>query len=221
MLTWRKSSYCPAANTSLCASLFFVCACAAPAPEGVERGRELFATCVPCHGDEGDGNEEYGAPAIAGLEYEYVETQLTRFREGSRGAHPDDAAGLRMRPMVQTLRSDSDLRSVAAYVATLPPVSPARSLEGGDADRGRALYATCAECHGDDGRGSRERGAPDLTHASDWYLHRQLENFRAGIRGADPRDANGATMRPMAMALADDAALRDVIAYIETLRDAP
>jgi hypothetical protein len=45
----------------------------------------------------------------------------------------------------------------------------------------------------------------------------QLSNFKAGIRGAVPEDASGATMRPMAMTLADEQAMKDVIAYILTL----
>lgn len=188
-------------------------------PPGPERGRVLFETCAPCHGESGEGNQEYGAPAIAGLDDWYLQTQLEHFRSGVRGAHPEDTAGLRMRPMVQTLREDADLESVVAYVAAMPGADPAPALSGGSAERGRAVYATCAECHGANGRGDRARGAPDLTGASDWYLLTQLSNFKAGIRGADPRDTNGATMRPMAMALADEQAMRDVIAYIATLSE--
>lgn len=191
--------------------------CAEPAPPGVERGGDLFATCVPCHGEQGEGNREFGAPAIAGLDEWYVQTQLERFRSGARGSHPDDVEGLRMRPMVQTLRSDDDLRSVAEYVASLPPSSPAPELEGGSAERGREVYATCAECHGASGAGDRERGAPPIAGASDWYLFAQLGKFREGIRGVDPRDTTGATMRPMAMAIANEQAMRDVVAYIATL----
>lgn len=203
----------------MCLCVLALAGCAGGASEeGVERGRVLYATCVPCHGETGEGRREYGAPAIAGLAPWYVETQLDHFATGIRGAHPDDEAGLRMRPMARTLRSASDVRSVAAYVATLPAADPAPTLSGGDPGRGRALYTTCAECHGEDGAGDRERNAPNLTRAPDWYLHRQLENFRAGVRGVDPRDATGATMRPMAMALAGDQAVRDVVAYITTLR---
>lgn len=208
----------PVLRISILSSLALALSSCAEVPEeGVERGRVLFATCTPCHGDDGEGNQDYGAPAIAGLPDWYLETQLEHFRDGIRGAHPDDAAGLRMRPMVQTLRRDSDLRSVVAYVASLPAPAPPPSLSGGSAERGRAIYGTCAECHGADGRGDRERGAPDLTGASDWYLLTQLSNFKAGVRGADPRDTTGATMRPMAMALADEQAMRDVVAYIATL----
>lgn len=192
-------------------------ACAEQAPVGVERGEALFESCTACHGDQGQGNQEYGAPAIAGLDAQYVETQLEHFRAGARGAHPDDREGMRMRPMVQTLRHDGDLESVAAYVASLPAPRPDATLSGGDASRGQAIFATCAECHGADGAGNPERSAPRLAGSSDWYLLTQLTKFRAGIRGADPRDATGATMRPMAMSLADEQAMRDVVAYIATL----
>lgn len=192
------------------------------AGDGEERGRVLYTTCAPCHGDDGEGNREYGAPAIAGLDVWYLETQLEHFSEGIRGAHPDDEAGLRMRPMAQTLRRPSDRQSVAAYVSTLQPADPSPTLSGGDAARGRVLYEACSECHGEDATGDRARGAPNLTAANDWYLRRQIDNFRRGIRGADPRDSTGATMRPMAMALPDDEAARDVVAYIATLdRGAP
>ncbi len=200
-------------------SLSLASACAESPSRGVERGRVLYATCAPCHGESGDGREQYGAPAIAGLDAWYVETQLTHFRAGIRGAHPDDDAGLRMRPMALTLRSDSDVRSVAEYVASMPPTDPEPQLAGGNAARGRELFTTCAECHGAAGTGDREQGAPDLTRASDWYLHRQLESFRAGVRGADPRDESGGRMRPMAMALPDEQAVRDVVAYIASLEE--
>lgn len=184
---------------------------------GPARGRVLFAACTPCHGDDGEGNRQYGAPAIAGLDAWYLQTQLEHFRTGSRGAHPDDAAGLRMRPMVQTLRSDEDLRSVAEYVASLEHAPSPAVLTGGDAARGVEIYATCATCHGPEGAGNEALGAPRLAGANDWYLMTQLTNFRAGIRGADPRDTTGATMRPMAITLADDQAMRDVVAHIATL----
>jgi cytochrome c oxidase subunit 2 len=45
-----------------------------------------------------------------------------------------------------------------------------------------------------------------------------LHNYRAGLRGADPADTDGQQMRIMAATLADDAAVNDVVAYINTLR---
>ncbi len=196
----------------LCATL----GCAPNAPQGKERAAALFATCASCHGQAGEGREEYGAPAIAALEAWYVQAQLEKFQTGVRGAHPDDVAGLRMRPMSRTLRSPEDVALVAAYVAQLAPPSHARTSSG-DASRGKPLYATCAACHGPLARGSRDQHAPPLHHASPWYLVRQLENFKAGIRGTHPADVTGAQMRPMALGLADEQAMRDVVAYIGTL----
>jgi cytochrome c553 len=195
-----------------------VAGCAPAAPEGPERAAALFATCASCHGQDGAGRKEYGAPAIAGLDAWYVRAQLEKFQNGARGAHPDDAAGLRMRPMSRTLRSAQDVAAVAEYVAALPEVAPAASVRG-DASRGKSLYATCTACHGADARGSHDKHAPPLHRASDWYLVTQLGNFKAGIRGTHPADLTGAQMRPMALGLADEQAMRDVITYIGTLPD--
>jgi cytochrome c oxidase subunit 2 len=58
---------------------------------------------------------------------------------------------------------------------------------------------------------------PRLAGQDDWYLVSSLQAFRSGIRGADPKDTLGAQMRPMAMTLANDKAVNDVVAYINTL----
>jgi cytochrome c oxidase subunit 2 len=51
---------------------------------------------------------------------------------------------------------------------------------------------------------------------SDWYLATQLKNFRDGTRGSHPQDIYGAQMGLIAGMLIDDAAIGDVIAYINT-----
>ena len=52
---------------------------------------------------------------------------------------------------------------------------------------------------------------------SDWYLVIQLEKFRTGLRGRHPDDIYGAQMVPFSMTLPDEEAMRDVVAYINTL----
>lgn len=193
-------------------------ACAPRQPSGEARAEALYATCASCHGARGEGRPEYEAPAIAGLDEWYVRAQLEKFRSGARGAHADDVQGLRMRPMARQLDGHEDVEILAAYVASLPPANPPSTL-GGNAEAGRAAYATCAECHGEDARGNAERGAPPLHRASDWYLLAQLKKFKDGVRGTNPADETGAQMRPMALGLADEQAMRDVIAYIATLPD--
>jgi cytochrome c553 len=204
---------------------------AAPQSGDVERGEVLFGLCAQCHGPDGGGIQKFGAPSIAGLSQWYLETQLRKFKSGIRGRHPDDYAGMRMRPMALTLaspdeknrftpREHDDVVDVAAYVAGLKPVKPAPTIQGGDAGRGAGFYAVCVACHGPDGSGNQALGAPPINHQSDWYLSDQLRKFRTGIRGADPRDQQGVLMRPMAMQLPSDQAIADVIAHIGTLAPA-
>jgi len=88
----------------------------------------------------------------------------------------------------------------------------------GDVAHGQALYTACGACHGAAGQGNQSLHAPALSGSTDWYLVTQLHNYRAGLRGADPADTNGQQMRIMAATLADDAAVNDVVAYINTLR---
>jgi cytochrome c oxidase subunit 2 len=187
------------------------------AADDLERGRQVFALCAQCHGEAGAGNQLFLAPSIAGLNQWYVEAQLGHFRSGARGLHPDDIAGMRMAPMSRTLRSDEDLRAVAAYVASLPVTRPEPTLTGGNPDNGKNHFALCATCHGADGAGNQQMFAPPLRNSSDWYLLTQIEKFRSGVRGSNPGNPNGAVMWGMAMTLPDDQAIKDVIAYITTL----
>ncbi len=187
------------------------------AADQLEDGRKIFALCAQCHGDDAGGNSLFLAPAIAGLKLWYIEAQLKLFRSGVRGLHPEDVAGMRMAPMARTLRKDDDLAAVAAYVASLPPTRPEPEIHGGDPDRGKTHYALCGTCHAVDGAGNQLMSSPGLRYASDWYLLSQLEKYRAGVRGANPGNPNAALMRPMAMTLPDDQALKDVVAHIMTL----
>jgi len=90
-------------------------------------------------------------------------------------------------------------------------------MTGGDVASGQAKYAVCLACHGPDGRGNEALHAPPLADRADWYMLAQLRKFKSGMRGAHPQDTYGAQMRAMAMTLADEQAMHDVVAYIKTL----
>jgi cytochrome c553 len=190
---------------------------AASAEGDGDMGSQLYQLCAQCHGPEGAGDAIALAPAIAGMPEWYVKAQLVKFHSGARGTHPDDVAGMRMRPMSLSLRDETQIADVAAYVAGLPPVPPEPTLVGGDAVRGKTLYAPCTACHGPDGTGIEQLNGAPLRGVNDWYLLRQMHNFRTGIRGTNPKDTSGALMRPMSMTLPDEQAILDVIAYITTL----
>ena len=193
--------------------------CGGRARAGIARGRELYDTCEPCHGAAGAGNQALGAPSIAGLPLWYLETQLANFRTGVRGAHPSDIEGHRMRPMARSLNLEGDVSSVAQYVASLPGRPAPQTLAGGDPTAGATAYTTvCVVCHGPDAMGLETMRAPTLVNQADWYMVRQLDKFKSGMRGADPRDVQGQQMAAMSATLGDRQAMLDVIAYIRTLR---
>ena len=201
--------------------LFLGCSvsgCSLGSTSAASRGRELFQNCAPCHQLDGSGNSEIGAPNIAGMKAWYVEGELTKFRAGVRGMHFNDVEGMRMRPIALSLVSEDDVKLVAAYVETMPQVRHPQLLPG-NAQAGAALFAaTCAACHGDNGAGSKTLKAPQIAGVDDWYLATELRKFRSGVRGANPLDREGRLMRPMAQTLADEDAIRNVIAYIDTLK---
>ncbi len=182
------------------------------------RGRALFDLCAQCHGSAAQGTELFLAPAIAGLDDWYVVSQLNVFRSGARGMNWQDVGGMRMHPMSLWLRDDGDLNAVAGYVASMEKVVPPVVVEGGDVAQGKALYATCAACHGKAGEGNKSMNSPPLSHMSDWYLVSTLEKFKAGIRGANPKNPNAVMMRGMSNMLTDDQAIKDVVSYISTFR---
>lgn len=183
--------------------------------QDVAAGRALYATCAACHGAAGEGNKALNAPALAGQETWYVTRQLQNFKSGARGGG-SDAYGAQMAPMAMMLADDAAIANVAAFLASLTPGEITHDGVG-DAAAGRGLYAPCAACHGPNGQGLQAMNAPNLTLQQDWYLVRQLQNFKSGARGGGS-DAFGAQMAPMAMTLPNDAAIQNVVAYIASLR---
>ncbi len=186
------------------------------AQETAARGREVYQQCSACHGATATGDQALGAPSLAGLDAWYVAGQLRKFKAGIRGAHPRDVEGARMLPFAKALR-DADIIAVATAVSQMPPDLEPSRVEG-DAERGRHTWATCTSCHGPDGAGSPRVGAAPLNLGSGWYQVRQLEKFKAGIRGVHPDDTGGLSMRSVARTLPDEQAMRDVVAFVGTLR---
>ena len=205
-----------------CSPLLLICVlnfsgCRMGNVSAATRGKELFENCASCHGTDGSGNRAIGAPNIAGMNDWYVERQLENFRNGARGSHFSDVEGLRMGPMVLTLATDQDVKDVAHHVGGMLLIRRPASVPG-DPKAGATSYASCAGCHGVQGEGNPALKAPRLAGTDDWYLATQLRKFRSGVRGTNPKDVGGRMMRPMALTLPDEDAIRNVVAYINTLK---
>jgi len=182
------------------------------------KGKAAYAVCAACHGANGMGNKALNAPRIAGQEPWYLERQLKNYKGGIRGADPKDTYGMQMRPMALTLANDQAVSDMAAFLSSMPVSISSESTVKGDATAGKASYMICQTCHGPKGGGNKALNSPRLTGLQDWYIVRQLKNFKAGIRGTKSGDLFGMQMRPMAMTLANDEAINNVAAYIATFK---
>ncbi len=179
-------------------------------------GQALYTVCAACHGARGEGNPALNAPKLSGQAGWYLASQLGDFKRGVRGTADADVYAKQMIPFANTLVDDTAISNVVAYITSLEEERPPATIAG-DAARGRALFTTCSGCHGTAGQGIWATKAPRLAQMSDWYLARQLQNFRTGVRGTHPQDFNGAQMASMAQVLADDQAINDLLVYVRSL----
>ena len=115
-----------------------------------------------------------------------------------------------------TLADDQEITDVSAYVASLSPTAALDTVSG-DVAQGKAAYAICVTCHGANGEGNQALNSPKLAGQHDWYTVRQLQNYKSGVRGGDPKNVFDTQMRPMAMVLTTDAAIDNIAAYINSL----
>lgn len=188
---------------------------ARPMPD-LGAGQASYAVCSACHGADGEGNQVLNAPKLAGLQSWYLERQILNFKHGLRGASPDDSFGAQMAPMAAMLTDDTTIDNVVAYIASMPDTGSTPTISG-DISRGEKIFTTCASCHGPGGQGIWSQNAPRLEGGDDWYLARQLENYKQGIRGSHPQDLYGKQMMLITIMLRDDQAISDLVAYINTL----
>ena len=177
-----------------------------------ERGSTLTATCVACHGN--DGNSLAGSfPNIAGQNEKYILKQLRDMKSGARAQNL-------MVGIVDTL-SDQDMQDLAAFyageMAAESAADPELALQGEHIYRSgiaRKGVAACSACHSPTGQGNDLASFPKL--AGQWaeYTEAQLKAFRVGERH---NDGESKMMRLSAMDLSD-AEIAAVASYIAGLR---
>ena len=182
----------------------------------VEIGKSLFSNCIACHGQKAEGNKKLNSPALANLEDWYLYRQLLNFKNGSRGDASKDTLGFQMSKFAILLKDTTEVADVVAYIKTLPEVTLTPLIEG-DIQKGLHYYETiCGSCHGTAGKGNVKMNAPSIKGVDDWYVKRQIYNFKDSIRGNHPQDKFGAQMVAMMKLLPNNQAINDVIAYINS-----
>jgi cytochrome c553 len=133
-----------------------------------------LAPCLACHGINGQSTTP-DVPSLGGQPAFFLTIQLFMFREKLRVVEP-------MNQMLQGLQDD-ELRSMAAYLAKLPPPGPAS--DGPDpvrTERARALVEQhrCNFCHNQDYSG--EQNAPRLASQREDYLVKAMREYKDNTR---------------------------------------
>lgn len=133
-------------------------------------GERLFLTyCAQCHGSDARGGK--GFPNLTDADWLHggePDTIKATIMQGRTGMMP---------PMGAALGSDRDIEGVAHYV---------RSLSGLSADPlkvafGAPKFASCAACHGAEGKGNALLGAPNLADRT-WLYGGSAEAIMETIR---------------------------------------
>lgn len=181
------------------------------------KGKELFTTCIACHGDNAQGIKKMNAPNLTSQDVWYLVRQLSNFKAGIRGTDATDTFGLQMATISKTLADEQSIYDVIAYIKTLPHAQNEQTISG-DIIKGRDYYnMACSSCHGSEAAGNEMLNSPKLSGETDWYLERQVMHFKKGIRGSHPDDKFGAQMKQIAGIVQDDQMLKDIIAYINSV----
>lgn len=128
-------------------------------PGAREIGQRLFLNyCGQCHGSDAGGSR--GFPSLRDSDWLWGGEP-----EAIRASIVNGRAGI-MPPMAAAVGNDQDVRDVAQYVLSIA----GRTHDDLRAQRGRSKFAAvCAACHGADGKGNHQLGAPNLT--DDVWLH--------------------------------------------------
>ena len=133
----------------------------------VAEAKPLFArNCASCHGADMKGNKAIGAPDLTDNVWIYGDDtpyQIERtILYGIRSGHPKGHDITEMPAYGQRGQlSDTDINNVIQYLMQLN----GRPFDSQAAGLGHATWdkAVCYDCHGSDGKGNLDYGAPDLT----------------------------------------------------------
>ena len=142
-------------------------------------GRVAFAdNCAPCHGAGGGGAKGY--PNLNDDDWLWggkLADINDTIRHGARAGDDKGHQG-NMPPFAGALKPN-EISAVADFVRSLSGLS---TEQGSDLALGRKVYAdNCAVCHGAEGKGNRELGAPNLTDKI-WLYGPDKETIVQGIK---------------------------------------
>ncbi len=158
--------------------------------------------CVQCHGSGAQGAPGY--PNLNDDDWLWggsIDDILKTVRHGVRFKDDDDTRSSEM-PAFAEILDPQQIRDVASYVVSLTgtPHDPSRVAEG------KKVFAqNCVACHGEDAKGNREMGAPNLTDAIWLYgsgedaIIRQVSHPKHGVMPAWEARLGDTTVKQLAI----------------------
>ena len=154
------------------------------------QGRVAFGdNCAPCHGAGGGGAKGYpnlnDDDWLWGGKLAAIEQTI---RHGARSGDPKDHEGNMPAFGRDGILKPDQISAVASYVRSLSGLPTEKGI---DLALGKKVFAdNCALCHGAEGKGNREVGAPNLTDKIWLYspdkatIMQGVQNGRGGVMPA-------------------------------------
>lgn len=155
-----------------------------PDPSALNATQLVSNACSRCHGFHGVSTSPL-FPNLAGQIPGYIETELRLFRQRGRS---DPHARAFMWGIARAL-TDEQIKGVALYFSTQPPVAGKGSSNPALADKGKLLYENgaperdieaCTVCHGHNGEGVNTQ--PRIAGQHRDYFVLEMDQYRSGLR---------------------------------------
>lgn len=168
-----------------------------------QMGERIFLNnCAQCHGSDARGSR--GFPNLTDSDWLYggtpdaIEASITGGRQGA------------MPPMAAAVGGNEDVVDVAHYVLSLS----GSAHDSARAARGKEKFAACAACHGPEGKGNQQIGAPNLSDKT-WLYGGSVATITETIT-----KGRGGVM-PAHKGILSPAEIHVVAAYVYSLSNQP
>jgi cytochrome c oxidase cbb3-type subunit 3 len=150
-----------------------------------ETGHTLFGdNCAACHGTKATGGP--GFPNLTAGIWLWGGDPKTIFetlRVGINSNHPDTRTSQMLAFGRDGVIESKQLADVVAYVRSLGGTTDGRDADPQSIAAGQDVFKqNCVACHGDDAKGKRDVGAPDLTD-SNWIYGGDLQSVTTTVYG--------------------------------------